>query len=203
MNNTYTQQYYKTNNYKDYLLKKDRYLKLAIELNDFFDKINILRDKDSKILDYGCAVGFLLDGIKSIGYIDTNGYDISEWAISQVNKSHNIIDINKRQKFDIIFFLDVLEHMTDEQIKEVFDKIKSNILVVRIPCCDENEDDFFLEISRMDETHINRKTKKEWVDFFNKNGYKNFIKLNLNNIYDSTGVFCAIFFNNNFYKKYV
>lgn len=203
MKNTYNQQYYQTNNYKDYLFKKDRYSKLAIELNDFFDKINILRDKESKLLDYGCAVGFFLDGISSIGYKNTNGYDISEWAITQVDKKHNIIDINKEHNFDAVFFLDVLEHMTDEDIKEVFKKIKSNIAVVRIPCRLENENDFFLEISRMDKTHINCKTKKEWIKLFTENGYKNFIKLNLNNIYDSSGVFCAVFFNDNFYEKYV
>ena len=38
MKNYYTEEYYKTNNYKDYLQKEERYYKLAVEINDFFDK---------------------------------------------------------------------------------------------------------------------------------------------------------------------
>lgn len=196
----YNKEYYQTKNYKDYLSKKDRYMKLSNELNDFFDKIKILPKKNSKLLDYGCAVGFFLDGLKDCGYNNLHCFDISEWALSQVNKEYKIIDISKEQNFDAIFCLDVLEHMTDFQIKQVFSNIHSNILVARIPCSLEGENDFYLEVSRLDETHINCKSKKQWISFISELGYSNFIKLNLNNIYDSDGVFCAIFFKGSLYE---
>lgn len=199
--NPFTEEYFHSNNYKDYLFKRDRYLKMANELNEFFTKIKISLKGDTKILDYGCAVGFLLDGLSECGAKNLNGYDISEWALSQINKKHNIIDISKPNNFDVMFCLDVLEHMNDEKIIDVFSNIQSNILIVRIPCALEGQSDFHLEISKVDKTHINCKSKKQWIKFITQFGYDHFIKLNLNTIYDSDGVFCAAFLKKDLYNE--
>ena len=52
-------------------------------------------------------------------------------------------------------------------------EINSNIILVRIPCSLEGQKDFYLEISRADKTHINCKSKNQWIDFFKKIGFKN------------------------------
>ena len=75
-----------------------------------------------------------------------------------------------------------------------------NVLIVRIPCS-TNDKDFHLEISKKDKTHINCKTKKNWIKFLNKLGYSLIGTLNLKQIYDSDGVFCGLFFKNSFIKS--
>jgi len=197
MKEKYNKEYYTTKNYENYLNKCDRYQKLAIEIFDLFNKICILQEKKSKILDYGCAVGFLLDGIRKIGYDNLYAYDISEWALSRI-KNHKILKYEDifNNNFDATFMLDVLEHMEEDEIKDLLSKLSSEIIIVRIPVALETGKNFLLEVSRADDTHVNCKTKSEWIKIFKDFGYDRLLKINLNNIYDSDGVFCAIFFKN-------
>jgi ribosomal protein L11 methylase PrmA len=198
----YDEKYYKTNNYENYLNKSERYEKLAIELIEFFDSIK-LNFKYKNILDYGCAIGFFLDGLKKNNIEKTYGYDISSWALEQIDKKkHKIISYQeiKENEFEIVFFLDVLEHMTDEQISDILLNLKSKKILVRIPVANKKGEDFFLEVSKKDKTHINCKTKEEWLSFLKKFQFNNYLKINLNNIYDSDGVFCALIFRDSLYE---
>ena len=94
--------------------------------------------------------------------------------------------------YDLGIFLDVLEHMNDKEIKKVFKKAKFKRLLVRIPCADKNSNKFYLKVSRIDKTHINCKNKESWISLFKSFGYKSFLKLNLNSIYDSKGCLCLL-----------
>jgi cyclopropane fatty-acyl-phospholipid synthase-like methyltransferase len=193
MNNQFTEEYFKSNNYLNYLSKKERYIKTADEIYHILSKFSLIDDK-TKILDYGCSVGFLMQGLDKAGCQNVFGYDISEWATAQAKSSGCNILETPEGLFDLGIFLDVLEHMTDQQILDLFEKIKVKNLLVRIPCSIEsNPRVFHLEVSRKDETHINCKTDIEWISFFKNLGYKNHFRLNLNTIYDSDGCFCCIF----------
>jgi len=55
----YDKNYFETNNYKNYLDRKDRYFKTAEELYQTFNRIGLL-NKNTKILDYFYSVGFLI-----------------------------------------------------------------------------------------------------------------------------------------------
>ena len=87
-------------------------------------------DKNSKILDLGCGSGHLLIFLKSKNYLDIVGVDTS---IEQVNlikdKSLNIHkeDIFKFLEknddlFDIIFLVDVIEHLNKEEVLSILEK---------------------------------------------------------------------------------
>lgn len=192
MMNPFTEEYYKSKNYVNYLSKKDRYAKTASEISDVFNKIEII-NHESKILDYGCSLGFLIKGFEKLGYNQIVGYDISEWATSKAKLEGCKILDTLEGNFDLVIFLDVLEHMTDAQIIDLFQKIKAKRLLVRIPCSSEEEpNEFYLEISRLDPTHINCKPASKWVDFFNHLGYNHIFKLNMSTIYNSNGCFCAL-----------
>ena len=194
MSNPYTEEYYKSNNYTNYLSKKERYHRTADEIYQVFNKFGIL-NKDSTVLDYGCSLGFLIDGFEKIGIDKVYGYDISTWAIEQAKKSQCKILSTLEGNFNLGIFLDVLEHMTDEDIHEVFSKIKFNAVLVRIPCAvEENPTEFYLEVSRADTTHIKCKTADQWIDFFNKLGYTKNLYLNMSTIYNSDGCLCCLFF---------
>jgi len=188
----YDKNYFKTINYTDYLFRRDRYLQLAKEIHTLVgDKLRLI-DKKSKIMDYGCAVGFLMEGFKQLKYHRIYGYDISEWAVKQAeSKSLHILKSLNKRTFNMIICLDVLEHMTDRQIHKVFKNYESDIIIVRIPCSSDGKK-FILDISDRDTTHINHKTKDGWIKMIHKFGYKTILPLNLFTIYDTPGVMCAI-----------
>ena len=193
MKNLYDENYFNSGNYiGGYLGRSERYKRLSEEIYFLLRDVFLL-DKDDNILDYGCAAGLLLDGFKELGFEKTFGYDISEWALDQVDKdSHHIIELEEKQKFEMAFFLDVLEHMTDSDICDVFNKLNFEKFIVRIPCSTDGKT-FHLPQSRLDKTHINCKIKKDWIALFDKLGYELVFRFNLHQIYDTDGVFCALF----------
>lgn len=192
MSNPYNENYFNSGNYIGYLERSERYNKLAQEIVELFQSIKFI-DNEKSILDYGCATGFLLDGFYNLGLNKTSGYDISEWALSNIDRTkHKIITLAEKQSFDIGFFLDVLEHISDEDITSALNKISVRKMVVRIPCSIDGET-FLLPQSKRDKTHINCKTKEGWIKFLDGLGYELVFCLNLKQIYDSDGVFCACF----------
>lgn len=193
MTQVYDEQYYRSNNYVDYLSKRERYVKTAEEIQQVFHKFNVI-NQDSTILDYGCSLGFLIKGFEKAGFKNVSGYDISEWAVTQARKNGCRILDQAQGKFDLGIFLDVLEHMTDQQIAELFAELRLNKVLVRIPCAvAEQPDQFYLEVSRRDITHINCKTDQQWIEVFRLLGYNNCFRLNMSTIYDSPGCFCGLF----------
>jgi 2-polyprenyl-3-methyl-5-hydroxy-6-metoxy-1,4-benzoquinol methylase len=192
MKNIFSEQYFKSVNYVNYLEREEKYKKLAKELMLFLENASLI-NKSNSILDYGCAVGFLTKSIFDLGYKNIYGVDISDWAIKKAKKYNLTFSKKINKQSDIMIVLDVFEHMTDADIKKSLKKTNPNIIICRIPVCKNIGENFYLEVSRKDFTHINCKTKNEWKSFFKKNGYQFCLHLNLNTIYDSNGVFCAVF----------
>ncbi len=192
----YTADYYKSSNYADYLERADRYKKTAYELADLLRKLSLL-DKDSQIVDYGCAIGFLLEGFKELGYSNLIGYEVSDWAISQGrNRGNRIVkwDATHLQTWsaDVLTALDVFEHMEDKDILNVLSVLTPKAMVIRIPTSVDDGKTFALKVSQADPTHINCKTKEQWIEFFKKAGYATFLRLNLFTVYDTPGVSCFL-----------
>ena len=90
-----------------------------------FKIIKYLRLKDNdRILDFGCSKGYL---VKALRKLDVNSYgvDISKYAIencdNEVKKFCKLINnknyIPFKKKFDFIISKDVLEHLTESQIR--------------------------------------------------------------------------------------
>jgi len=193
MTQVFDEQYYRSNNYVDYLSKRERYVKTAEEIQQVFHKLSVI-DLESTILDYGCSLGFLIKGFEKAGFKNVSGYDISDWAVEQARKNGCNILNHAQGTFDLGIFLDVLEHMTDQQIAELFAGLKLDKVLVRIPCAVvEQPDEFYLEVSRRDATHINCKTDQAWIEVFKNLGYRNCFRLNMSTIYDSPGCFCCLF----------
>jgi SAM-dependent methyltransferase len=193
MTQVFDEQYYRSNNYVDYLSKRERYVKTAEEIQQVFHKFSVI-DTESTILDYGCSLGFLIKGFEKAGFKNVSGYDVSDWAVEQARNNGCRILAHAQGTFDLGIFLDVLEHMSDQQIAELFSGLKLDKVLVRIPCAvAEQPDEFHLEVSRRDVTHINCKTDQDWIEVFKKLGYRNCFRLNMSTIYDSPGCFCCLF----------
>jgi hypothetical protein len=82
--------------------------------------------------------------------------------------------------------------MTDQEIAKVLIKTNPRALLVRIPSSTDGGKTFALEVSRQDPTHINCKTKEQWIEFFKEFEYKTFLRLNLFTVYDTPGVTCLL-----------
>lgn len=192
----YDEKYYNSLNYADYMSRQPRYLKLAKETTDLLDQLSLIH-KDVNILDYGCSVGFLMSGLKAVGFKHVDGVDVSDWAIERAKEKDLRVtrDINGLYNiYRLMYALDVFEHMKDKEIINIFNKLHPKLLIVRIPCGEGIVKDFHLEVSRRDKTHINCKSREQWIKFLiNKCGFSGCLKLNLNTIYDNPGVFCGLF----------
>ena len=183
---TFNKEYYESNNYTNYLSRQDRYIRLAKEVCEFMEKMNLL---NSPALDFGCAVGFLLKGLQN--HVDyCYGADISEWAREQAQMRKLDVRSEPDWKLNhgVVFALDVFEHMTEYKLQDFFNKIRTDVIVFRMPICENSGEDYVLECSRADPTHIIRWTKSEWEKFFKSNGYVT-IDLNLSTMYNSDGVY--------------
>jgi 2-polyprenyl-3-methyl-5-hydroxy-6-metoxy-1,4-benzoquinol methylase len=191
--NHYQESYYKTSNYSDYTEREQRYFKLVSEVTNVLSCLNLI-NKNCNILDYGCAIGHVLKALTLQGYTNCFGIEISDWAIQECKKKG--LNVYQPKEFnripDVIFALDVLEHMTLPEIEQFFDKYKNCILVIRIPVASVKNGNFHLQVSRNDPTHITCMTKDEWYAKINEKQKRVILNLNLNTIYDSEGVLSAL-----------
>lgn len=181
-------------NYEDY--RKHKFEKLAKEI---YQHLGL--SKQTKILDYGAATGGLLSEFKKLGLEQIVGTDISFWAINYGRKRYNLdkqqLQHYNRQlleeKFDWVMILDVLEHINQEELHNIFNLLNAKYMLVRIPVALNEGEDFHLEVSRFDKTHIQCHCKEWWIDLFKKFNYGIKETLNLPTIYDSEGVFAGVF----------
>jgi len=195
----FDQEYYQSVNYVDYLNRKDRYVQLADEVMSHLKVHNL--DK-GPILDFGCAVGFLLESLHDLGYKDSYGSDISDWAIQEAKKK-DLIVWNQPcygTTHGVVFSLDVFEHMSEKELDDFMQSIQTKIIVFRIPIRQEGDDDYFLECSRADPTHVICWTKNQWEEYFRKHEYIT-LDLNLHTIYNSTGVYAGVALSNKHIKR--
>lgn len=140
---------YYNSHYKDFNTGLDprRYRnEMVLEFGEFIKK-------DFKILDLGCGAGFFLKILENEGCRDIYGVEIDTPQFMEASKilKHTKI-LNKgvmefltetKEKFDVIFILDVLEHMAKEQIipllmlvnKSLNDK---GVLILKTPNADSS-----------------------------------------------------------------
>jgi hypothetical protein len=185
----YNEAYYKSNNYQTYLDRASKYEKLSKEMHNFLQMINLSK---GPVLDFGCAVGFVSQAMINLGY-DVDCVDISDWARNECRKKNLKVykKPNYNKQYGITFALDVLEHLTPDELNLFMDNIKTNVMIVRVPICLENEDDYYFPEARSDTTHIIKWSHKQWDSYIRSKNYHP-IELNLSTIYCSPGGYCAL-----------
>lgn len=186
----FPEQFYKTNNYSDYLSREVKYRSIVFELRPILNSLGI-----TNILDFGCSVGFLVKHLNLLGF-KCLGYDCSEWAVGYGrNFVTDELTFNSgavTEEYNLVVFLDVLEHNDLSIVKQILETVRSKYILVKIPVRIVGEDDFFLEVSRRDETHITCFTVSEWRGLFATYGFKEFRLMKGDTLYNSQGVYCAI-----------
>ena len=72
LHNFFNKEYYQSINYTDYTLREQKYEATALDILKMVEVSN-----QDALLDYGCALGFLLRGYRKAGIDNTYGFDIS------------------------------------------------------------------------------------------------------------------------------
>jgi SAM-dependent methyltransferase len=136
----------------------------------FFGQVadGLIRDfHPTTSLDAGCALGFLVEQLQKKG-VQANGFDISEFAISEVDKS--IADRVKvasltdpiEGHYDMITCIEVLEHLPPDQADAAVANLCSatDLIVMSSTPGDYGEP-----------THLNVLQPEEWAVKFAQNGF--------------------------------
>jgi hypothetical protein len=127
----------------------------------------------SKILDYGCAKGFLVYALRLLS-VDAYGYDTSKYAID------NCIPEVKQYLFrtkavippvNVIFIKDVLEHfgynIIDAELQWMSEHCLNMLAVVPL-----GEDGTYrIPEYGFDKTHIIKENEVWWINKFKQNGF--------------------------------
>jgi len=89
----------------------------------FTKKLKKLRHS-GKMLEVGCATGFFLEGVYSVGGWEAHGVELSEWAATEANKKPGLkVTAGTLEEaefpvdsFDVVVIRDLLEHVTNPVI---------------------------------------------------------------------------------------
>ena len=123
--------------------------------------------KPQKVLDAGCAKGFLVEALRDRG-VEAFGIDLSEYAVSQVRRDirrycrvASLLDPIP-ERFDLIVCIEVLEHIPEEMATRVIANLcrsTDDILFSSTP-------DDFAEV-----THVNVRPRSYWSALFAEQGF--------------------------------
>ncbi|HRE41762.1 MAG TPA: class I SAM-dependent methyltransferase [Ignavibacteria bacterium] len=116
------------------------------EMKDIL-KLSLKINPDAKrILDVGAGIGLMVNEAKKIG-LDALGIEPSKWLVNQAKEIFNLEIIEgivpdeklKNEKFDIIYAVDVIEHLETpvQFLKDLSLMLNENgLLVIATPDCD-------------------------------------------------------------------
>lgn len=119
------------------------------------------------VLDAGCAIGFLVEALRDRG-VDARGFDISDYAISQVPEqlkpycTLGSVTDEIEGTYDLITCIEVLEHLPPADAERALDNLSRR--TDRILFSSSPDDD-------REPTHVNLKPLEAWVGAFAGRGF--------------------------------
>jgi SAM-dependent methyltransferase len=136
-----------------------------------------------KVLDFGCAKGFLVKALRLMD-VDAFGADVSDYAISRSDSAvskycFHITDCSDEKlyvnKYDFMISKDVFEHVPESELRKLLKMSINNyekiFAVIPLASNDESGKYIIPDYDR-DITHIIAKSKDWWTNLFNECGWK-------------------------------
>jgi len=195
----FTKEYYvggKTSNYIDYREKR-----FEGQRDDIIDLLK--PSKVSTFVDFGCAIGGLIKAFIDAGYENILGTDISLWAIKYGKETLGLEDkiqfYNLNMLYeptDYMFAFDVFEHLPDYELDCVLSLMRRGLkknLLMRVPVSAKEGENFVLDVSRNDKTHIQIHTRLWWIKKLKEHKFAFTGDISYEYIYSSRGVFAGMF----------
>ena len=136
----------------------------------FWGKIaeRIINDiQPSSVMDAGCAMGFLVEKLRE-GGVEAYGFDVSEYAISQVHETVQeycgVGSVSEPfdRNYDLITCVEVLEHISQEEAEKAVENFCSS------------SDRILFSSTPMDykeATHFNVQPPEVWSELFARHGF--------------------------------
>jgi 2-polyprenyl-3-methyl-5-hydroxy-6-metoxy-1,4-benzoquinol methylase len=138
--------------------------------------LNLLNGQGKTALDVGCAYGYAVNILSSLGY-DAYGVDISKYGIKKAKELYPadflVCDVQKglpfsKDSFDLITCFEVIEHLSSplQAIRNMFTLCKGVMI-----CTTPNrivEKPIKKVVRDFDETHVSVKTEDEWRKYIEK-----------------------------------
>lgn len=119
------------------------------------------------VLDYGCALGFLVRALRLLGR-NARGIDISSYAIANAGESCFLKGVPFHSDFCIA--KDVFEHIPKEELVETLEWIDADMMFAVIPLGENNK--YRAPANNLDVTHKTCKDENWWKNFFYINAWK-------------------------------
>jgi cyclopropane fatty-acyl-phospholipid synthase-like methyltransferase len=155
-----------------------------LTIRTFYYMVKDLPIEDgSRILDFGCAKGYLVRAARILNF-EAYGVDVSEYAISQVDKVVEpyckLIGNGKNVKnlfgitFDWVISKDVFEHIPEEALPGILQDLASltKKMFIIVPISeDDASGKFIIPEYDKDPTHFTIKSDRWWANLFEKNGF--------------------------------
>lgn len=132
---------------------------------------------DDRILDFGCAKGYLVHALRKFGY-DAYGIDISEYAIQNCHPevkdflAQGSLNSIFSDDFDFVVTKDVLEHIPYRDINRTLTMIADHTLIgclAIVPLGDGEK--YFVDAYEKDVTHHIREDLGWWEEELIKAGF--------------------------------
>lgn len=181
----YTRDYY-----ENILFSKYKFTPERQRVFNFYLRLIKKRKKNiERVLDIGCAYGYLLKVLEKENVPELYGIDISGEALSQARQfcgkaSYTNIDLSQKKSdfpdsfFDVITAVDLIEHIEDTQkfLAEVNRILKPEGLVFFItpnPRSLVRRLYFRIKGREEDPTHVNMLPVTEWMQRFRSAGFGN------------------------------
>jgi 2-polyprenyl-3-methyl-5-hydroxy-6-metoxy-1,4-benzoquinol methylase len=145
-------------------------LKMGVSLDNpaFMDlarnTVAQLNGYGASILDYGCGVGAYSKAAIDHGF---KVYAFEKFKSHKEYLKKNLPElklVTKLPKTDILMFIETAEHMTDDEIKTIFQQINPIWILFSSTSLETFNDEMW--------GHINIKDQKDWDEFFLQLGYR-------------------------------
>lgn len=135
------------------------FVALAQEVCDYISQYH-----PKSVIDFGCGTGVYSEVLRRNG-INVFAQDIFKSHRDYCRQNYPELKIIATPKeAELMLFIEVAEHMTNEEIKLAIFKISPEfILFSSTPETDENDEQW---------GHINIKQEEEWISFWEELGYK-------------------------------
>jgi hypothetical protein len=137
---------------------------------------------DDAVLDFGCAKGFLVKALRLLD-IQAFGVDVSKYAIEQVDPAVRgycelISGVDDPRCFsrpyDWVVSKDVFEHLTEEQLRRLLVRAKSEVkkIFAAVPLGKEDGSGYVVPAYDQDTTHLIVKPLAWWISVFGECGWE-------------------------------
>jgi 2-polyprenyl-3-methyl-5-hydroxy-6-metoxy-1,4-benzoquinol methylase len=137
--------------------------------------------KDTTVLDFGCAKGYLVHALRQLG-IKSYGEDISTYAIENCHPEvKTFVSLPKEESvFDWVLAKDVMEHIPEASIPEVLKtlyKRSTNGMLMVVPLGENGK--FRIREYEIDVTHVTRRDEGWWTQQLIEAGFED-VKVSYN-----------------------